>query len=475
MRTIGFCMVGDRCDGTARCGADRRAVSASRSAGLPHAVAAVPPMRCIEDPGDTVDDWRGVLVSLRKRCSRTEEALLADGSANPLYCPTSPRCEHHWHYDFRVNGKRYRNTTETNDKHKARDIESKERSRILDGRHGIRRQPDITFRQFADIYLRDHADLHKRSAKRDREILKVLNRAFGSLILHEITAHRIEQYKRERLAGKWRANGQKSAANPLKPGTVNRELDTLKSVLSKAVEWGKLVESPARGVKRLKVDNRRTRILTDDEQRRVIAAAPRKMRLLITLVLITGARVGELLDLRWENITDGALTFLETKNGRVRRIPLSPAVEAVLEALPRQNPHVFTNAKTQDRYTVNGARHVFRRAVRRAGITSSDITLHTLRHTALSRMIDQGFDDYTVMEISGHSSTRMLARYTHPTEARKLDALDSFSVVTNWSQRPDEDRDQLSDLKDLLGKVGGRREDRTPDLRVANAALSQLS
>jgi hypothetical protein len=33
----------------------------------------------------------------------------------------------------------------------------------------------------------------------------------------------------------------------------------------------------------------------------------------------------------------------------------------------------------------------------------------------------------------------------------------------------------LSELKDLLGKVGGRREDRTPDLRVANAALSQLS
>ena len=59
----------------------------------------------------------------------------------------------------------------------------------------------------------------------------------------------------------------------------------------------------------------------------------------------------------------------------------------------------------------------------------------TFRHTALSRMIEAGYDDYTVAAISGHSSTRMPARYTHPTEARKEEALESFSVVTNWSQR----------------------------------------
>ena len=111
-------------------------------------------------------------MSLRKRCSKSEPATLRDGSANALHCPISPRCDHHWFYDFRVNGQRYRNTTETADKQKARDIEAKERSRILDGKHGIRRQPDITFRAFAEIYLRDHADLHKRSADRDREILE---------------------------------------------------------------------------------------------------------------------------------------------------------------------------------------------------------------------------------------------------------------------------------------------------------------
>ena len=125
------------------------------------------------------------------------------------------------------------------------------------------------------------------------------------------------------------------------------------------------------------------------------------------------------------------------------------------------------NPRTHDRYTVNGVDHVFRRAVERAGILTRDVSLHTLRHTALSQMIAGGLDDYTVMEISGHSSTRMLARYTHPTTERKIAALESYAPSM---AEPGPERES-----DGWKRVGGRQEARTPDLRVANAALSQLS
>ena len=127
------------------------------------------------------------------------------------------RCEHPWWYRFRLNGHNYRSTTQTALKRQAHDIEAEERTRILEGRHGIRRQPDITFRELAKTYLSDHAELHKRSVERDRQIVAVLNRTFGGLILHEITAHGIEQFKRERLAGKWRGHQTTSAAKPIKP------------------------------------------------------------------------------------------------------------------------------------------------------------------------------------------------------------------------------------------------------------------
>jgi integrase len=417
-------------------------------------------------------------VSVFKRCSRIPSRK--DGTPNPLFCPTSPACDHHWWYRFRLNGRNYRATTQTALKRQALDVEARERSRLLEGRHGIRRQPDITFKGFAATYLKDHAELHKRSVERDREIIAVLNRSFGSALLHELTAHRIEQFKRERLAGKWRAHGATGTAKPIQPGTVNRELDTLRSILSKAVEWGKLLEHPMQRVKRLRVENRRTRILTEAEQRALLDACPRKFRALVTLALITGARVGELLALRWEDISDDALVFLETKNGKARRIPLSVPVRAVLDALPKIHPWVFTNTrgKKPAAFTVNGCAHVFRRAVIRAGILTGDVTLHTLRHTALSRMVAAGHDDYTVMALSGHSSTRMLARYAHPTDDRKLHALTLPALSTKRAQKPeDADSDAVTarEIAELLGKSGGRQEARTPDLRVANAALSQLS
>jgi Phage integrase family len=78
---------------------------------------------------------------------------------------------------------------------------------------------------------------------------------------------------------------------------------------------------------------------------------------------------------------------------------------------------------------------VFERALERARIARGDVTVRTLRHTALSRMIERGLDDHTVMSISGHSSIRMLERYTHPTVERKRTALETFdSQATNWLQ-----------------------------------------
>ena len=259
----------------------------------------------------------------------------------------------------------------------------------------------------------------------------MLNQFFGSLALHELTAHRIEQFKRDRLAGKGRAYRQKGPANSVQPATVNRELDTLKSILSKAVEWGKLRESPARGIRRLKVENQKTRILTEDEQRDLVGACSGQFLAIVILLLITVARISEVLTLRWDQCQGGVLSFLRTKSGKAKQIPISSLIEAVLASQPRMHPWVFTNSRTGKPYTTISKR--FTRAFARTGITTGDITPHTLCHTALSRMIEQGYDDYTVMAISGHSSTRMLARYTHPTEQRKLAALETFVPIVGTS------------------------------------------
>ncbi len=116
------------------------------------------------------------------------------------------------------------------------------------------------------------------------------------------------------------------------------------------------------------------------------------------------------------------------------------------------------------------------------------------------------FRERTSETISGHSSTRMLERYTHPTLERRIAALETFNLSTKCPQTsvqqkeaaeaasfakhfglpagapevsrggPPSPKATAGNLRVRSGaKVGGRQEARTPDLRVANAALSQLS
>jgi integrase len=98
----------------------------------------------------------------------------------------------------------------------------------------------------------------------------------------------------------------------------------------------------------------------------------------------------------------------EDDHGFWNQTATPPWPAPVLAARPRIHSWVFTNARTEKPYTT--IRKVFERALKRATILTGDVTVHTLRHTALSRMIELGLDDYTVTSISGHSSTRMLER-----------------------------------------------------------------
>ena len=369
-------------------------------------------------------------MALRKRCCATVPPGLPTGQSNPLCCPTSPRCSHHWHYDFRVNRQRYRASTETADKHQARDIEARERARILEGRHGIRHDSDISFRAFAQRYLTTHSAVAKRpsTAKRDRDTIRVLERFFGNQRLCEITQFGIEQFRARQIAA------------GLKPSTVNRQYFVLTNLLRKAVEWRALVTSPAEKLRPLRVlASGRDRILLPDEQRSLLAAYEQGRRVhvrpIIELLLITGTRLGEVLALKWADLTDREVTLYKTKNGRPRSLPMTDELRAVFAAIPRRGEYVFPSFRRPGRpyqRILTG----FKAALRDAGITTGDVCIHTLRHTALSRMVAAGLDLRTVMDISGHSRLEELTRYTHPNEQAKAAALSTFRAVadTNRSQ-----------------------------------------
>jgi len=73
---------------------------------------------------------------------------------------------------------------------------------------------------------------------------------------------------------------------------------------------------------------------------------------------------------------------------------------------------------------VHTIREAFRRSAERAGLDPDQITPHTLRHTAVTRLVQAGVDLPTVQRISGHKTLSMVARYAHQSGAHVEAAMD---------------------------------------------------
>ncbi len=144
-----------------------------------------------------------------------------------------------------------------------------------------------TFAVFAAKYL-ELVSVHKRSHAVERYIIGTLTRCFGKYRISDLTAEDTERFKSNR-------------SRHVKPATVNRELTVLKSMFSKAVEWDLLISSPFKGVRYLRVPSHIERVLTADEEQKLLSASgdvrTPYLKDVITLALNTGMRKSELLGL----------------------------------------------------------------------------------------------------------------------------------------------------------------------------------
>jgi integrase len=243
---------------------------------------------------------------------------------------------------------------------------------------------------------------------------------------------RINALKRAKMAGYSMANLSPAIVAGFRDerlrtvgaGAVIRDLSLLSSVINHARrEWGVTTENPCQLVKKPPAPSGRTRVLSADEESRLLASlAPlgrRNAELLplVQLALHTAMRRGELLGLRWEHIDLQAQTaYLPTsKNGLHRTVPLSRAAVAILSAMPtKEGERVFSISA----YALSAA---FKKATGRAGLAA--FRFHDLRHTATSRMSAKLPNVIELAAVTGHRSLQMLKRYYHPRPedlARKL-------------------------------------------------------
>jgi integrase len=199
----------------------------------------------------------------------------------------------------------------------------------------------------------------------------------------------------------------------------------LKHLFSLAITWGLTEENPVKRVKFFREDNQVERILTGDEEARLLAAASSRLRPILVLALNTGLRHGECLALRWEHIDvmAGVLQVRQSKSGRSRRVPMNRAVVDALEQLRLAGGTPGAVFHSNGR-PVRSIRNAFNRA--RAAAELEDVRFHDLRHTFATRLVIAGVDLVTVSKLLGHSTIAMTMRYAHPAPADLRRAVDGL-------------------------------------------------
>ena len=339
-----------------------------------------------------------------------------------------------WWMSFSHNGRQYRRSTETEDKKLAIRIFDKIKGELAEGKW-FEKVPveNHTFGELMDKYLQEHSSINKvaKSYVRDRGMAKRLRDFFGDILLSQISAKMISEYKIKR-----RGDG-------VSPRTINYELGLMSHAFSLAMkEWEWVTDNPVVRVRKERVNNKLERWLTLDEERKLLVASPLWLREIILFAIQTGLRQGEILRLKWSQIDFERKTLLitEQKNRSVDTLPLSATALHVLKKKAPGNPDpdalVFVS-KLGKRIDSSVLIRAFHLAERKAGIPK--LRFHDLRHTFATRLIQNGVDLFTVQKLGRWKNTSMVMRYAHhyPESLRAgIEVMDSLapSIITNVSQ-----------------------------------------
>jgi integrase len=313
-------------------------------------------------------------------------------------------------------------------------------ARRTEAREQVHRDRLSTLRAFLDGRYEPWAKAHLKSAVFQLARLRSDFKDWLDRPMTDFNAFVVEGMRQ-----RWKKGG-------MQPRSINRDVQRLQSVLSRAREWDVLTSNPLAGLKPLKADKTgRVRFLTADEEgalRKALEtreeglreararfnvwrmARGRKplperdgdyldhLRPLVMLALNTGLRRGELLGLTWGAVNFSGkmltVTAATAKSGHTRRIPLNrEALEVVTtwharQDKPKSDAFVFPG---YDGERMKSIATSWRSLMAAAKL--KNFRLHDCRHHFASKLVQAGVDLYTVKELLGHSEIAMTERYSH--------------------------------------------------------------
>jgi integrase len=245
-------------------------------------------------------------------------------------------------------------------------------------------------------------------------------------------------------------------AKELSRSTANLGVKVLRICLGEAVRQGLLAVNPAVRVKLLKsTAESKRRAFTLAEIKRILKACgdDTEWRGLVLFGLYLGQRLGDLAKLTWRavDLDTGEVAFSTRKTGRRIVLPLVQPLADYLASIPASdNPNAFIFPSAASAKRTASLSNQFRDILVAAGLVEprprghkstgkgrdqarevSEISFHSLRHSAVTMLKAAGVSDFIAREIVGHESAAVSRQYTHLTTDDKRAAMQRLPDVTN--------------------------------------------
>lgn len=292
----------------------------------------------------------------------------------------------------------------------------------------------------------------------------------GGLYMNTLRVDDLQGFFNERSK-----NGNRNGKGGLSPKTLTNLRNMMHLAFEQAVKNKLLADNMVDGVRLPKAPKQEMRVLTRQEQERLVLAArmaPEPAAFGVIFDLFTGLRLGELCALRWENVdmehrackiceirrrlpnfddsietSTSVLTMQTTKTDSSRRtvylmdglfqdFAQYRAIQmSMIEQYPGYNAEGYVFCQENgDPYEPRTYQDLFKRCVKRAGI--ADANFHSLRHTFATRSLEQGMDVVTLSRLLGHANPSItLDKYGHAMDDHKRMSVEKLDVLYAGSQK----------------------------------------
>jgi len=239
------------------------------------------------------------------------------------------------------------------------------------------------------------------------------------------------------------ANFKRYATQKWKPNTVRQRLTHLRAWFDYLVDRGELIDNPAQHIDAVKSGKLTPKWLTQSEQNTLVRFVRKygdiREYAIITLMLHTGLRVQELVDLRMEDLQlterKGKVIVRKGKHNRFREIPLNVDARRVLaQYIEKEQPtnYLFSSQRSAALST-RGVQHIFEKYQQLTGI--EHLSGHALRHTFCHELVSRKVPLDVVARLAGHikndgsPNIQMTLIYTAPSEEDLTRAVEELSWV----------------------------------------------